>query len=284
MRAVITGEVGFQRHDGAISAEAEARLMLLIAVGGGAEEVLAPRLDPLDGPAEPARHGRNQDVLGIDVALDAEAPSHVGRDDPHVLLRHGEHGGDAAAHSEGHLGRAPDGEEAGGRIVGGEHAARLDRHAADAWVVEPHLHRDLGAGESAPGVAHVSLGDAREIARPVVVDLGRARGEGRFRRDRRGQRLVLDDDALDGVGGDVGRLGRHHRHPFAHVLDRARGEHGMVTGRKGRGGDQGRHGAAELGHVLAGEHGHDAGKAQRFPTVDLHEAGMGMRTADDAEP
>ena len=281
---MVAHERRLDRGDGAVAPHADARGVGLIAIAGGRQEVLVARLHPLDRPAQAPGDGRDHEVLGIDVALDAEAPSHVGRDDPHVLLRHGEHGGDAAAHSEGHLGRAPDGEEAGGRIVGGEHAARLDRHAADAWVVEPHLHRDLGASESAPGVAHVSLGDAREIARPVVVDLGRARGEGRFRRGRRGQRLVLDDDALDGVGGKVGRLGRHHRHPFAHVLDRARGEHGMVTGRKGRGGDQGRHGAAELGHVLAGEHGHDAGEAQRFPTVDLHEAGMGMRTADDAEP
>jgi len=50
----------------------------LIAIGRRREEVLAPGLDPLHRPAEPARDHRDQHLLGIRVALDAEAAATSG--------------------------------------------------------------------------------------------------------------------------------------------------------------------------------------------------------------
>jgi hypothetical protein len=91
--------------------------VLLVTVGRRREEVLAPRLDPLDRAPEVSRDCRHQDVLGIDVALDAEAAANLGSDDAHVFLGHAEHARDGAPHREGHLGREPDGEETRRGIV-----------------------------------------------------------------------------------------------------------------------------------------------------------------------
>ena len=49
--------------------------------------MLAPVLDPLHRPAEPARQERDQQVLRIDMPLDAEAAADVERDAAHARFR-----------------------------------------------------------------------------------------------------------------------------------------------------------------------------------------------------
>ena len=100
---MIPREGGLERRDGAVAPDADARVMILVAVGRRAEEVLATGLDPLDGPAEAARDRGHHDLLRIDVALDAEAAPHLGDDDADPLLRQTEGDGDGRPHREGHL-------------------------------------------------------------------------------------------------------------------------------------------------------------------------------------
>ena len=157
VRPVIPRELRLESDDAAVLPDAQARGVLLIAVGGRRQEVLAPRLDPLDRPAETARHRGHQDVLGIHVALDAEAPTHLGRNDAHVLLGHAEHARDGAAHREGHLCREPDGQEPSGRVLGSQDGARLDGHARHARVVEAHLDHGVGGGQALGGAADPRL-------------------------------------------------------------------------------------------------------------------------------
>ena len=125
----------------------------LIPVGGRGEEMLAPRLDPLDGAAEPARHRGHEYVFRVHVPLDAEASADLGGDDSHMLFRHAENGRDARPHSEGHLGGEPDGEETGCSVVGGEHPAPFDGHARHPRVGEVHLHDEVGLGEGGLRIA-----------------------------------------------------------------------------------------------------------------------------------
>jgi hypothetical protein len=78
VRAVIPGELRLESHDGPVAGDAQASVVGLIAVGGRGEEMLAPRLDPLDGTAEPARHRGHEYVFRVRVSLDAEASADLG--------------------------------------------------------------------------------------------------------------------------------------------------------------------------------------------------------------
>ncbi len=96
-----------------------------------ADEVLEAVLGPLDGPAEPHRRVRDQDLLGIEEHdLRAEAAPGVGRDDLHLELRQPEDPREAVLDRERRLRRAPHPELAGPRVVLGHDAARLDRAPA----------------------------------------------------------------------------------------------------------------------------------------------------------
>ena len=64
-------------------------------------QVLAAVLRPGDGPAEPPGAERDQEVLGVDLAARAEAPSDVQLDQAQALERETEHAGeDAPVHMD----------------------------------------------------------------------------------------------------------------------------------------------------------------------------------------
>ena len=152
--AVIARELRLQGQDAAVARQAEARVVHLVAIGGGAEEVLVSRLHPLHGPTQAARHRGHEDVLGVDMPLDAEAAAHVGREHADALLGQAKHGGDGAAHRERHLGRRPHGELAADGIERRQHAAGLERHPGHARVREPRASTTTSArGEAGRGVA-----------------------------------------------------------------------------------------------------------------------------------
>ena len=56
----------------------------------GGHEVLAPRLDPLHGPAELHRGQRHEDVLRVELAADAEAAADVDLGEPERAQRDAE--------------------------------------------------------------------------------------------------------------------------------------------------------------------------------------------------
>src|SRR5437899_3134057 len=162
--------------------------MALVAVGRRRQEVPATGLDPLHGPPQPARHGGQQDVLGIDVTLGAETAPDVGRDHTHLLLGEPEGRGDCGAHRERDLSRSPDRQTAIQRLGLHQHAAGLDRHRADALrQVRDREHRDHAGLRH--GATRVDLEDAgvgvgapddrrvEQIGQPQVVHVAAASGE-----------------------------------------------------------------------------------------------------------
>ena len=170
--AVVPRELRLQGEDAAVAREARRASWSLVAVGGGGEEVLVSRLHPLHGPAQAARHRGHEDVLGVDVPLRAEAAAHVGREHADALLGQAHHGGDGAAHGEGHLGGrphrelAPDWDRAdastprvssGIPATRGYASARLDHHVRGgegARRRRPRRPCSRPATLSRPGVDH----------------------------------------------------------------------------------------------------------------------------------
>jgi len=281
IRSVVAREARLDGGERAVAADAEARAVPLIAVGGGGEEVLAPRLDPLHGPAEPARDGRDQHLLGVRVALDAEAAADVGRQHAYARLAEPERGGDGAAHGVGDLRRGPHREETVRRRGMREHAARLDRHAGHAREVEGRLHHDVGVGEAARDVARAARRDARHVVGPVLEHARRAGSEGALDGRRGRPRLPRHAHGFGAVGRAVGVVGDDHGHRLAGVP-----RHGVRDGRvavgahRGRG-HQRRHARRALGQLARGEDGDDAGDPQRPARVDGADARVGVRAAHD---
>src|SRR5206468_7399215 len=145
-------------------------------------------------------------VVLVDVDLDAEAPTHVGRDDTHALLGEREQLGQHRLHHVRDLRGDPERQRARGRLVVDHEAPRLDGYAGVPPDPEfPRVHA-VGRGERAVRVAR---GEARLIDQVVAelrVNEGRIRGERRLGVEDGGERRVLDGDALRGVLG--GRRGQ----------------------------------------------------------------------------
>ena len=98
--------------------------------------MLVPILDPAHRPDNPAGQERDQEILGIDVALDAEATADVGRRDAYAAFRQIEKRRRLAAEPMHHLSRGPDGDRISPLVVDADNAAAFHRHAAVAVVIK----------------------------------------------------------------------------------------------------------------------------------------------------
>ena len=283
-RAVIPREGGLEGDDGAVARHADPRAVILVSIRRRAQEVLAPALHPLDRPAEPPRHRRHHDLLGVHVALDAEAAAHLGHEHADPLLGQPERHGDGAAHREGHLRRRPDEQGARRLVLGGQDAARLDGHARHARIAQVRLDDHVGRGEARPDIARAGAAHVRDIVRPVVVDEGRRRRHrgGRRRGDR--QRLVRDDDPIEGVGQPIGIVGDHDGDGLPHVPHATPREGRVAMGPPARLGHERRHrGGRELRQVVERPHRRHAVEARGRRAVDAEHAGMGVRAPHQAQ-
>src|SRR5690242_13853065 len=90
------------------------------------EEMLAPRLDPLHRATELARGKWNQEIVGIELAADAERAARVAFHHADVRFRHAEKRRQDPAAEERRFGRSPYGHVV--PLPFGEDAARLHRH------------------------------------------------------------------------------------------------------------------------------------------------------------
>ena len=215
--AAVARELRLDRGNRAVAGDAEARSMALIAIGRRGHEVLATRLDPFHRPPQAARHRGQQDVLGIDVTLGAEAAADVRRDHADLFFGEAQGRGDRGADGERHLGRRPDRQPTVRSLGLDQHAARLDRHRGHARHGEPRLDDHVRFTEATGDVADHAVGRAGGVVGPLVEH---ARGAGRERRvdrcDRR-QHVVVNVDELGGIGGAINVVGNHHRHCLAGV-------------------------------------------------------------------
>jgi hypothetical protein len=278
----VARELGLYGGDRAVARDAEPRAVALIAIRRRGQEVLAARLDPFHRPAKPARRRRQQDVLGIDVPLGAEAAADVGRDHPHLLLCQAQGRRDRGAHGERNLRRRPDRQPAVRRLGLDQHAARLDRHGGDAGHVEPRLDDHLRLVEAAGDVADGAVGRPGGVVGPLVEDARRAGRERGVGRDRRGQDAVADVDGLRGVGGAIDVVGDRHRYGLSGVASlRARHRRLGVRPKPGRGHEwRHRRGAAlrQLGDREDRDH---AGHPQRAAPVDAEDPRVGVGASHD---
>ena len=149
----------------------------------------------------------------------------------------------------------------------------------DARDVEVFFDDDLGAGEGGVGLRGVARLPVPDVVRLLLAVGPHQRGIG-FERlegvhDRR-QRIVLDLDELDGVGGDVALGGDDRRDLLRLVDDAIHRQHHLLVAHQGR--HPGEAGGVE---VLAGDDGEDAGQRERLAGVDLRDLRVGVGAAHD---
>ena len=149
---------------------------------------------------------------------------------------------------------------------------RLDGGRRLSRVVKALAHDEGSCAQSCVRIAHPHL-DERDV---VGVARGektrRARGEGGVSRGDGGKRLVLDDDALEGILGDVTALRHHESHWLAGIA-----RHAARDGRlQKRGGTVGRGHAVGndgcLGNIRGREDGEHAGHGEGGARVHPHDA------------
>ena len=127
-----------QRQEPALVVESDLDRMDLRALLGRRQHVLQTVLEPPHGSAETQCQEGDQDVLGIDDQLGAEAPAHVRRHHAHPMRLQPEQLADELPHLVRDLRRRPHREELGDGVVLGDEPARLHRLTAGPADAQRH--------------------------------------------------------------------------------------------------------------------------------------------------
>ena len=144
------------------------------------EEILAPRGNPLDGPAELQRQVAGQRFLLVERGLAAEAPADIGRDHADTMLRKADGGGEISAHAVRTLGREPH-REIPRWLWLRQDAARLKRQRHQPRAGDAQAHNMLGLGERLVHVAALFRRRVADVAVQLFAGQRRARLERLFR-------------------------------------------------------------------------------------------------------
>ena len=257
-----------------------------------ADERLAPRRHPLQRPPQLARGPGERGLLGVVLALRAEAAADIRCDDAHRIFGDRELLGDELPDVVRDLRRRVDHDlvpvEPARRRGDRRDRARLERGAGDAMVDELDGDHVLRLREGFLGGGGVAAQEAHdEIAGGLRVELRRVRLRRVADVDDRRQRRPVDRDQLRGVERLIARSGDHQGDRFADVPDavaRERPARRLIHFRAVGAGDapQRCHRPDAVGrHVGAGVDGDDAGRGGRGPRVDPVDAGVRVRRAHE---
>ena len=278
---VVVPELDVEPEQPTVVVEADLDVVLLRALVGRGDEVLAAVLGELHRAPQRHRRERHEELLGPRVVdLDAEAPADVGSDDVHAGEIETELGGDAPAHARGGLRRRPDGEPAGVGIPARDRASPLQGGAGGALDVEVERQRVGGGRDGRPGVTGLLLEARADIARDVVVHQPLRRPRGRDA-DHRLLDVVRHPDPVDRVLGDVAVDGDDEGDGLADVVDLVAGQRelGAAVGQRRVRDQQRQRVGHRTGEVLVGPHRPHAFDVEHVGHVDVGDPGVGVGRA-----
>ena len=285
----VGADVGQRSHaqpqDAPVGVEGDLGIADVVAGVFVGQHGFAALAGPFHGPAQLARRPGNQAVFRVLPALGAKAAAHVIGDHADPMLRNLEDVfGQCVAHPMRVLHVGPDRVSLVAFVVAGQHAARLHVvriDPADHIAAADHMR---GLGERLFG----GLGIARfehigDVVGAFVPDGGRSRRDGLCRVGHRGQRLIVDLEALGRILGLPHRFGHHQRHRIADVADPAASQPGMRTREQGRAvrslaRQVDFHRAQSVArHVVAGVDSQHARRLQCRLQIDRADMGVGVR-------
>src|SRR5437868_5948080 len=266
VRAEVCDDVVAQARQSAVQLTADLYLADLAAPVNRRLHVLAPRLDPLGGPAQSHRNPSEQGLLGVDVQLRAEAAADFRRDDTELVFGDADHQRDLRTHEVRYLRRRPEGQLLLSRKVSCQHPARLHRDGREALIGDALPDYFVRGSERRLDVALAGGQFIRDVVAELFV-YHRAALRRLLRVNDRGQLLVVNHDEVCRVARGVSVRGDDGRDGVADEVDLVRGEDSVVghlqVGQVARA----RHGADLLRHVLARVDGDDARRLQGLARV-----------------
>ncbi len=253
---------------------------------GGGLEVLGPGGVPADRAAEPQGEPGDQDLLGVEVRLGAEAAADLGGDGPDAFLGDSQDARHARLHPMRGLGGGPHRDPVAVH-PGGD---RPRFHGAWDQALDPEVERHLDLTLRGLGRAlGMEFPDEGSVPCHLGIEELRALGARRPGVAGSGEVPVVHEDQRGGVGRLFGRLGDHRHHRIADREDLAVGE--RPPRRQVEFGE--RAGVRRPGHgeglfqrrqdVRRGEDPDDARRGGGFLAIDLDDLGVRIGTADDRE-
>ena len=233
------------------------------------EQVLAPVLDPLHGPAEPGRGDADQHVFRVELAPHAEAAADMALEELQIVAPEAEHRGDGVAVVMRHLGGAVELDPPALAVVEPERAAGLDRHPAVPADGELDFENVVRIRERGIQVAVIFL-DQRGLAVEAGEEAGRSFGAIDI------GRLLVDLDAhgIRRVLGEVALLGEDQRDRLADIADDALRQDRLAVGLEPLHPREPEIDRRDVGHVRAGPHRRDALHRPRVFRADRGDPAM----------
>ena len=174
-------------------------------------QALGPVLNPLHRSLGDLRCGRGEVLLRVRPELRAETAAHVVADDPELRLRDTERASHEQPDEVGHLRRGPEGASVVVRDVVGDATAGLHRGRKNSLLTDALLEDNLSLREHRIDVAAGECCVPADVVRAVALHQRAPRHHGLFDVHHRGKRLVVDNNQLGGIVGQVPIIGDHHR-------------------------------------------------------------------------
>ena len=162
-------------RNGAVAVGGDFKLADVLSGVVGGDHVLAAVFDPLDGTAELDGGEGDDEVLGVELASDAEATTDVALDEVDAVLGHLEEGGEDATVEVWDFGLAPDGEFLAAWVIGGEKAAGLHGDACVAVAAELLTPGVFGIAKGCVNVAEANGVFGGNVGAVLLMEEGTGR-------------------------------------------------------------------------------------------------------------
>ena len=146
---------------GAIDCRLHRSALPALLIGG--DEVLSPSLGPLHGPPQIEGEGRDRILLGIDGCFGTEAASDIGCDDPNLVGRESQVGGQVGPDRMRRLSRGPHSETPIDFVPRGEHSPPLHGGQSTSMLVHLDRHHAFRGIEGSVHIAEAGGEGAHEV-------------------------------------------------------------------------------------------------------------------------
>ncbi len=268
VRTAVGDDVGVDGGDRAVLPTGDLHLLPLVAGVPEPGHVLGAGRCPADRSTDLLREEAEEQLLRVHPGLGPEAPADVGRRDPDLFLVHPVPGGEHRSVGMHTLARRVVDQAVAVPPRSGD--SGFDRARGQALIGDRRLDDDLVGDEWRVGAALVVVDRVRSV---LGVEHGGIAERGVETHDG-GERLVVDEDELGGVGRCSVALGNDGDDRFADEARDGVGQHRSFGRRR-----EHRQVAGNWAHVggceVSGRHDRQhAGCLQRFTDVDVGDLGV----------